>query len=506
MGSDFGETLLTQAAVVPGSAPIVKLLLERGAEVGQGALTAAARANPAALKLLLSKAADKGAAATMALRSNCVECMALLPNTPIPRGLLATLPVAGPGDPHQLRMALDRQPDVNLRDNKDRTPLMAAASSELAPPELIKLLLERGADAHARSMDGLNALDFALRLGRPESIAVLESAGARPAYQDARPTPARVADNDARAAIARSMPLLQNSGLTFYDRGGCVSCHHNLLGLLTTRTLREQRLPFDVSIETLELRVLVDDLANTRDQALQGIVVPGGLATTTGYLLLSLDAAKHPPDATTDALVRLLRRAQMPDGSWLSAVRPPSEASMITAAAVGLRGLQVYGDRGSPGDRRAIAKARDYLLAAKPTNSEELTFRLLGLSWANASAPRRRAAFDALLSQQRADGGWAQLPYRESDAYATGQALVALREAGVAVDSAAYQRGVRFLLDTQLVDGSWLVRTRSNFTQIYFESGFPHGAHQFISAAATHWATQALAWSLPPTGNSGSAP
>jgi hypothetical protein len=50
---------------------------------------------------------------------------------------------------------------------------------------------------------------------------------------------------------------------------------------------------------------------------------------------------------------------------------------------------------------------------------------------------------------------------------------------------------------TQLEDGSWLVHTRSLFTQIYFESGFPHGADQFISSAATHWATQALLLSLP---------
>jgi N-acyl-D-amino-acid deacylase len=74
--------------------------------------------------------------------------------------------------------------------------------------------------------------------------------------------------------------------------------------------------------------------------------------------------------------------------------------------------------------------------------------------------------------------------------------LVALHEAGVSARSPAYQRGVRYLLDTQLADGSWLVRSRTLPTQIYFESGFPHGVHQFISAAGTQWATQALAWSV----------
>jgi N-acyl-D-amino-acid deacylase len=65
----------------------------------------------------------------------------------------------------------------------------------------------------------------------------------------------------------------------------------------------------------------------------------------------------------------------------------------------------------------------------------------------------------------------------------------------VPAQSAAYQRGVRYLLDTQLADGSWRVRSRTLPTQTYFESGFPHGEHQFISAAGTQWATQALAWS-----------
>ena len=81
-----------------------------------------------------------------------------------------------------------------------------------------------------------------------------------------------------------------------------------------------------------------------------------------------------------------------------------------------------------------------------------------------------------------------------SDAYATGQALVALREAGaLPVNSPAYQRGVQFLLNSQLEDGSWYVRSRALPIQPHFDSDFPHGKDQFISAAATNWAVMALA-------------
>jgi hypothetical protein len=81
----------------------------------------------------------------------------------------------------------------------------------------------------------------------------------------------------------------------------------------------------------------------------------------------------------------------------------------------------------------------------------------------------------------------------ESDAYATGQALTALRLSGfMAPEDEAYRRGSAFLLRTQLADGSWLVRSRSFPFQPYKESGYPHGKDQWISAAGASWATMAL--------------
>ncbi len=98
-----------------------------------------------------------------------------------------------------------------------------------------------------------------------------------------------------------------------------------------------------------------------------------------------------------------------------------------------------------------------------------------------------------LLSEQRADGGWSQIPTLASDAYATGEALVALRESGALKPmDPGYQRGVEFLMSTQLEDGSWYVQTRAVPLQPYFESGFPHGEDQWISMAATNWAAMAL--------------
>ena len=94
-----------------------------------------------------------------------------------------------------------------------------------------------------------------------------------------------------------------------------------------------------------------------------------------------------------------------------------------------------------------------------------------------------------LLRQQKADGGWSQRGEFSSDAYATGQALYALYEAGVlSSKDEAFQKGRRYLLSTQAEDGSWMVRSRSMKFQPYFESGFPYGHEQWNAIAATAWA------------------
>src|SRR5262249_39797047 len=150
----------------------------------------------------------------------------------------------------------------------------------------------------------------------------------------------------------------------------------------------------------------------------------------------------------------------------------------------------------------ALAKAQHWLVTADASSAEERAMRLMGLVWTKASQTTVDAAVQAVLESQAANGGWSQLPQLEPDAYATGLSLVALHTAGIPVTDHAYQRGVSFLVTTQYPDGSWLVRTRAFPVQPYFESGFPFGRHQWISAAGTAWAAQAIALTLPDTNRS----
>ena len=74
--------------------------------------------------------------------------------------------------------------------------------------------------------------------------------------------------------------------------------------------------------------------------------------------------------------------------------------------------------------------------------------------------------------------------------------LYALQASGMSPKNGVYEKGVAYLLRTQLEDGTWFVRSRAFGFQPYFESGFPHGTDQFISVSATAWAAIALAFVL----------
>jgi hypothetical protein len=167
-----------------------------------------------------------------------------------------------------------------------------------------------------------------------------------------------------------------------------------------------------------------------------------------------------------------------------------------------MRAIQVYAPKTLRAEyERAVQIAAGWLAKAEPRTNEDRTFQLLGLGWSKTGREIIRKAAKELLAEQREDGGWGQIPSLASDAYATGQALTALHENGaLSVKDAAYQRGVRFLMNSQLEDGSWYVKSRSLSFQPYFESGFPHGPDQWISAAGTNWAAMALTLTLPEAG------
>ena len=220
--------------------------------------------------------------------------------------------------------------------------------------------------------------------------------------------------------------------------------------------------------------------------------------------MFALDLNKVAPSAGTDAVVAYVAAKQQTGGNWrgVGGSRAPMQDGDFSRTALAIRALSVYGMPGRKAELdKRIAQGAKWLASETPFATEPRVMQLLGLHWAKAETGLQASRLRELTSLQRGDGGWGQSQFLETDAYATGLVLYTLHEMGVASTDAAFRRGVDFLLRTQKEDGSWYVKNRAMKLQPYFESGFPYEHDQWISTAATAWASIALTLSEPERAN-----
>jgi hypothetical protein len=302
-----------------------------------------------------------------------------------------------------------------------------------------------------------------------------------------------------RAAVARALPLIQKGSAGHMAHRTCFACHHQAIPVLALTTARSRGFPLKQEEVQKHLKFIATFLDKNRANYLKG-KGQGGQADTAGYALWTLELGGWKPDATTAAVAEYLLLREKDRDHWrTTSNRPPSEVSPFTTTYLAVRALLTFGTEGQKGRvEKRLRAVREWLAKTPARDTEDRVFRLWAMKRAGAEAKQVRAAAQELIKAQRVDGGWAQAGDLKSDAYATGSALVALHEAGsLATSDPVYRRGVKFLLTTQRDDGTWYVRSRSKPFQTYFESGFPHGKDQFISLAASSWATTALALALP---------
>src|SRR5262249_18091953 len=312
---------------------------------------------------------------------------------------------------------------------------------------------------------------------------------------------------DGRLAVSRSVSLLLRSGPPIFEKRRCFSCHHNTLPIEAAALARRKGIAVDEGLvrKNREDILAVFRLAAGPAMQAHAATIPGGIGLTVGYGLKAPGPKGYPLDKVTASMLHWILSTQMPDGSWLGngVDRPPMESSTVSHTAIAVRGLTLYPIPAlKPQLDRALEKARDWLLTARAHSAEDRAMRLVGLVWTRGPGSAIGAAGGEIGRRQAATGGWSQLAQWEPDADATGLFLFALNEAGLPVTDGVYKKGVGFLLRTQYPDGSWLVRTRAFPVQPYFESGFPFGPHQWISAAGTAWAARAIALTLPDTNRS----
>jgi hypothetical protein len=202
-----------------------------------------------------------------------------------------------------------------------------------------------------------------------------------------------------------------------------------------------------------------------RDLVVLGETTPAtGLPPGVGLGLLERLEAGLPSTSLTDVMVAALAGRQKPDGCWDDGegIRPPLNGHVFASTALAVRALTAFAPAAYKAEfGQRVTRARAFLLATRAIDTQDHAFRLLGLVW--SQAPRHDI--------DRARGALTAMPI---------------------ADDPIYRRGAGHLLETQLEDGTWFVRTRAFGVQPYFETGFPHGANQFVSATATEWAVIAL--------------
>jgi hypothetical protein len=304
------------------------------------------------------------------------------------------------------------------------------------------------------------------------------------------PTPANV-----RTSIDRALPLLLKAAEGHIAKQTCFACHNQALPMLAFHAARERG--FTIKNDDLKDQTdFIRDFLKSNLEKFKKGEGTGGQVDTAGYALLTLELGGHKPDEVTTAVLEYVLKYRADRDHWpVVSNRPPSEASNFTTTYLALRALRVWG---KSEQKEAIAKrvesARTWLLKTPAKDNEDRVFRLLAMQEAGVEENVVRAAAGSLLTLQHADGSWAQIDGGKSDAYATGSALFALHNVGgLKATDTEYQRGLGFLLRTQLPDGSWYIKSRSKPFQPYYEGGFPHGKDQFISSSASGWATAALA-------------
>ena len=313
--------------------------------------------------------------------------------------------------------------------------------------------------------------------------------------EDAGPSAASI-----HAAVEKSLPLLTAGARgSIEKRERCFTCHNQGLPIMALSAAQSRGIKIDAEELRKQVKFTADFLERNRTNYLAG-KGQGGQTDTAGYALWALENSGWKPDATTAAVTEYLLLWQRDMPHWKpQSKRPPTEQSLFTSTHAALRGLQTFGTTAQrPRIDARVAQVREWLLKTPAEDTEDRVFRLRALQAARAPAAEISKAAQELRRTQHADGGWAQLDKSESDAYATGTALVALHQTGgVATTDEIYQKGLRYLLSKQLADGSWLVTSRSKPIQTYYESGYPHGTNQFISISASGWATTALTLALP---------
>lgn len=300
-----------------------------------------------------------------------------------------------------------------------------------------------------------------------------------------------------RFSLPKAAESLDRTALAWIRKQRCGSCHTGWPYLMSRATLTETPAP-----GTDEIRKFFEGrIANwDADEKIKPHSHREIVGTSAVLAMHDAHTKGQLAPVTRQALDRMWT-LQRKDGawSWPKCSWPPFEIDDYYGAVLAAVGVGHAPEDYAKSDsaKAGVEKLRAYFQRTPPPSLHHKTWLL----WASVkldgllSAQEQKHAIRDLLALQRADGGWsmealgkgwvgregeAANPDAPSDGYGTGLVVFVLRQAGVATNHNAIQRGKGWLASNQRASGRWFTRSLNGVEQ------------HFISDTATAFAVLAL--------------
>src|SRR5262245_6629935 len=172
-----------------------------------------------------------------------------------------------------------------------------------------------------------------------------------------------------KTSAQQGLALLEKTSPTFITKGGCNSCHNQMLAAAAQAFARSRGVATGETIAQLPAEV---SEASTERYIEYSIAGGGGIAAL-GFDLFAKALAHQSADPRILAEIHYIKAMQQPEGNWRGGgSRPPLTFDDFTPTAYMIHALKNYGPATESSDTAArIARARAWLLDGKAERAQE---------------------------------------------------------------------------------------------------------------------------------------